>query len=325
MAIINMIRMYEDESVHSFIYRSIKIMGMSCYGHVIGYNGLWRKHPTTPDKLAELFRMLPDALLLQILQREGYYNNVTTLRLESPEVIVFLLDYIFGGSVRAGNSRGVYPVVFCKKCCAEMLKSSGHIWFKSFWRGSTHCPLHGCHLKDISGRSLAQTIENIDFIFHDSGIIDIDVSEKTSFGVFSDNRTIYADTKNIRFIFPCALYAISCFIKQYYSDLMLRLGSDESDNIPLFFLGYHSSYRQISPVRFTTNREKIMRAFYDIQRNDYQSWRFFMDNGLRYEVRYMGFNQKNSIAFMSVISVEDNCSTCELKNKGKKCFIDNLV
>ena len=320
-----MIEICEDESVYSFIYRSMRLYGMPYYNHVIGHNGLWHKYPTTPESLAVLYRMLPDALLLQLLQREGFYNNTSKFLWGTPEVIVLLLDNTFGGVVKKGNVRGVYPVVICQQCCDEMLHMSGIIWFKSYWRGQTHCPVHSLPLKNISGTSICETMANINSVLDgclcDKGNLRYTQSDNYSPG----ERTICVYTQNLKFLLPCALYSISAFLKRYRVELFSNLGVNSSENVPLFFLGGLPSNRGASPVRTSTKPGKIIEMFYEIHRNDYPAWRDFTKHSFIYEVKNLGFNQERSIAITTIRNSDSHCRSCDFQNQRPVCINNEFI
>lgn len=319
-------KIYDDESINSYLFRCLHVYGINSFQSVIGNNGLWHSLPQAPVQLTPFLQMLPDMMLFNSLQREGYFNVRCNSR-GTPLEIIALLRRVYGGSHKTTNYKGSIEVLFCQVCHMEMMLNYGHVYFRSEWKKNSNCAIHRVPLLNITGSNMKETVNNI-----------IDSTECGELKAKDCNMNFYSyknedSSENtfvepifLKFLMPCTLDATSFFVREYYMSNAKHLRSNSRIYSDLFYSSFSPKMCGIkNPIMRNINEAVIYAALNELKNLDYKAWVSFHKHAFKIKEYSMGFNQRKSLTVTTVKSASANCSKCHIQNSRNSCVYDAII
>lgn len=137
----------KDESVQSWIFRTLVVNGESNFASLIGVNGMWHKRPIAPSRAT--LNQIKDLELLRFfrqsgigIKKAGLFDNPTkyTLEIHTSKH----LDLV------TNQRKGHISIAYCASCIRESIKTKGFGYLKSEWLYGENCTVHGVDLKILN-------------------------------------------------------------------------------------------------------------------------------------------------------------------------------
>jgi hypothetical protein len=160
-----LLQIQEDELIHSFIYRTHKINGISKLSNIVSASGQWQNSPGILPSTIDLYYPIDEQKILKMLQDIEFIKTPKRL-FEFPfNYRIVFRDFFNGTRLNGENSKEQsQEITFCQYCIQEQLKNIGFAYFKSSWYGKSYCKLHASTLltlKRASRHVAINTLENI--------------------------------------------------------------------------------------------------------------------------------------------------------------------
>lgn len=241
----------EDESVHSWVLRNLKVSGCLNLHSVIGTNGLWQASPHLSKCAGIDVVDFDDSELLAWLKK----SNVAVKRagiFDNPLDYIDSVYRVFSSHDLNKGTRGSIPIRFCNKCVQNSIQYRGFAYFKFEWLYGDHCTTHDVSLMQLKASRYQEAMQSLDLVI--SGHLDSLESFELAAGVLSKP----AEESDYH-IMPCLIfdfYRWASFIRDdgylddshwefYYQNLIRKPISD--DKIHYYF---SASYPERFPKQF---------------------------------------------------------------------------
>jgi len=159
-----MLTLQDDESIHSLIFRTHKINGISDFSNIINAKGIWNYLPRIIKDTLNFYEPIDEAVILNLL-REIKLAAPTTRMFNNPTNYRVDLQYFFNtGGVRTSRTNHYEGVNYCLPCMQEQIKTLGFAYFKNIWCRIEFCHSHNIPLTYIPKKSRSNTLPNLDII-----------------------------------------------------------------------------------------------------------------------------------------------------------------
>ena len=325
-------RPIQGESVHSFIYRTLFLLGYTNFKSVITSGG-WRRNSTVPIEAAQefvnydadqLFNLYEDNIAIEV----GYSlfsDPFLFVKRTKPQAsnhsglgVASFSEVFFPTKDRSGYGNCL-PVRFCIDCIQEQVKYLGFSYFKAEWNYQGICGLHNKPLFEIDGGLCANSIKKQLEIVRRGELPQHSTKVCKNFKEVSSNSCQRSNTK----IAPCAVEKLSQLI--YRRKKAFPTGYTETVDY-----GYLNEFgKEIhSNFRYKQKINSAFESFYEASiENDYNVMINFIKETMELiEVQYS--NSLFSISGRWVLkNIGSNCFHCNRKcnNSSQKCSASQLI
>lgn len=296
-----MLNIQKDESIHSLIYRTHVVNGVSDFSNIITKNGDWASFPKILENTLNLYQPIDDSKFLKLL-RDISLAPITKSVFENPVTYRSLLLEFFGQSdVCKKVSKSSTPIKYCLHCIKNRIQKLGYGIVDVNWTISSFCSTHKTALYIVKASNRRNAIEALACIFKGGNSR---FCEKPNFksGYVEDSREC-RHLKKCDFIAPCLAEELKKFISENFNEFSLNLLGQR-----------HRSIRNL-----TTNH--MMAKIYESAKNsNYKRFIDFWNNFAELKHIYAGVVNRKTITEEIYKSTKVDCQTC----KHFSC-ISNLV
>ena len=157
-----MLKISKDESLHSLIYRTHNLYGISNFSNIITFQGMWCVLPRILDGSIEYYNPYDDDLLLSIM-RDFKFSGRNKMTFNNQRKYLNKLNIFFASSQNfIGKAKSIK---YCLKCIREHIVEHGHGFIHAAWSDSFDCPKHKKNLFYISETSRTSTLTALKEIY----------------------------------------------------------------------------------------------------------------------------------------------------------------
>ncbi len=130
----------EDESIQSWIYRTLFLNGASDYSSVIGINTMWRKTPYFTYECDIDLKYINDAELICFFRKSNIAKNKSDI-FDNPIAYVNEAKSVLQGHAKS-ISKGTISIGYCSYCISDSISQFGFGYFKAIWLTEDNCDIH---------------------------------------------------------------------------------------------------------------------------------------------------------------------------------------
>ena len=185
-----MLRIQEDESIHSLIYRTHVINGVSDFSNIIVSSGGWASFPKILKGTLQFYEPVDDLKFLNLLRDFGL-AKITNKMFEDPLAYREDLERFFGCYEGARKiKQKSSQIKYCLKCIQEHIKEFGYGIIKITWSENYFCPIHETDLYILKTSNRRESLEALSDILR--GI------HSNKYKKLSDTSECFQDYKDYR-------------------------------------------------------------------------------------------------------------------------------
>ncbi|WP_194090531.1 hypothetical protein [Vibrio hibernica] len=157
---------FEDESVHSWIFRNLIVEGEIDFSTILTSDGYWYNNATFLKKCPERMEGIDDVELIRFLRCSGMAHKSAGFY-DNPVDYLDKVENIFYPSLKRvpkSSSYGPIPIRFCPDCISRSIKEYGCAYFKWEWLDGVNCSVHNTLLKQLSRskrKNIVSTISKV--------------------------------------------------------------------------------------------------------------------------------------------------------------------
>ncbi len=224
----------EDESVHSWVLRNLRVSGCLNLHSVIGTNGQWHTIPHLSKCVGINLVDFDDFELLVWLRK----SNIAVKRagiFDNPLDYIRSVYRVFTRLDLDKGTRGSIPIRFCSNCVQNSIQDHGFTYFKSEWLCGERCTIHNVPLMQLKVSRYKETLHSLGLVM--SGHLESLESFEQATGRLSEPAR-----ESDYHVMPCLIfdfYRWASFKRRdryldgshwefYYQNLMRKPISDES-------------------------------------------------------------------------------------------------
>lgn len=292
-----MLNIQKDESIHSFIYRTHVVNGVSDFSNIITAKGGWASFPKILKNTLHLYEPIDDSIILHLLRDIGL-AKITDKTFDDPVEYRSDLEKFFGQY--QGNRRikqGTLPITYCLECIKSQIQEFGYGVFNVTWPSNSFCPIHKTDLYTVKPTNRNEAIEALGYIYRG---VHPKTYEKPRYRseYFHDFRE-YKHEKKCDYIAPCLKGEFQEFIKANWK------------NFPKGLLDKNYSTESYLTQPFMMNQ-----IYQSAKNNKYKKFMDFWNNFA--EIKYIntGFVNRKTITEEIYKSTKLDCQNC----KHLRCF-----
>ena len=205
-----MLKVHKDESIHSLIYRTHVVNGVSDFSNIITAKGGWASFPKILNNTLHLYEPIDDSITLHLLRDIGL-ATITDKTFDDPVEYRNDLEKFFGQYQGNRKIKQVtLPINYCLKCIKNNIKEIGYGLINVTWSRNSFCPIHKTDLHTVKVINRKEAIEALSFILRGAHPKEYDSpSYKSEY--FYDSRDYYQQ-KTCDYIAPCLANELKEFI-----------------------------------------------------------------------------------------------------------------
>lgn len=190
-----MLKIQKDESIHSFIYRSHVVNGVSDFSNIITQSGDWASFPKILKNTLHLYQPIDDSKFLYLLRDIGL-APISDNVFDSPVTYrTHLLEFFGQGDGKTKVSKRATPIRYCLHCIKEHIQKFGYGVIDVTWARNFFCPTHESALHKVKAKNRKEAIEAVSCILR--GVHPTKYEKPSSrTDYFSDSRKYYHE-KNV--------------------------------------------------------------------------------------------------------------------------------
>ncbi|WP_406610086.1 hypothetical protein [Agarivorans sp. JK6] len=215
-----MLDVQKDEFIHSYIYRTHVLNGISDLSNIITSKGEWSSFPKLLKGTMHLYQPIDDSLYLHLL-RDINRAEKTDKIFNNPVAYRFELECFFGkrnGKVRRQRN---LPIKYCLECIQRHIKNCGYGIIIVTWFDNSFCPIHKTNLYIAKPKNRNEAIQALNCIYRG---IHPEAYEKLSRRSehFHDLRE-YSHKNTCDYIAPCLSEELYTFISENFKDFSVGM------------------------------------------------------------------------------------------------------
>jgi hypothetical protein len=292
-----LLKIQEDESIHSLIYRTHVINGVSDFSNIITTKGSWSSFPKILQGTLHLYKPIDDLKFLNLL-RDIRLGKITDKIFENPVACRDDLERFF----RQGNSnrktkQATLSIAYCLNCINNHIQKFGYGVINVTWSGNSFCPIHKTDLHIAKAKNRNEAAEALNHIF---GGIHPKTYESPSYKSdhFHDSRKYYHET-SCDYIAPC----LGDGLKEFITENWKTFPKDLLD-------------KSYSSERYLTQNYMMGKIYSAAKNSKYQGFINFWNDFA--EIKYLdaGVVNRKAIIEWTYKSTKVNCHNCKHTN----CF-----
>lgn len=155
-----MLSIQENESIHSLIFRTHVLNGVSIFNNVVTSKGLWHRYPSILESTLHFYDPVQDDIFFRLLNGINYFSEKNSIFSLSQDGYGELSDF-FSGSKRQSTYKEDFEIKFCSACFSEQLSIKGFTHFKNSWLFDSHCDVHGFELNELDESTYAKCVKSL--------------------------------------------------------------------------------------------------------------------------------------------------------------------
>ncbi|WP_040726966.1 hypothetical protein [Thiomicrorhabdus sp. Kp2] len=159
-----MLKIQENELIHSYLFRSQSVNGISDYSNILTVKGGWKSNPTIISSDLNLYSSLEERIVFDKLVNIGVISTATKM---------FSYDLSFRNDIKyffnvkdhfywsMNRLQKTVRVSFCDICIKEHIKELGYGLIEESWFNSDSCQKHGKPLYYLHAENRSKTTQQL--------------------------------------------------------------------------------------------------------------------------------------------------------------------
>lgn len=292
-----MLKLHRDELIHSFIYRTQVINGITDFSNIITKKGGWSSFPKIHKGTLHLYNSIDEQKLLYALRcidlariTRDLFSDPFSYR---KDIKKFLrLDF---NSIR--TKMRTISIKYCLNCIKNDLKEYGYGVMRLSWEGGRICPIHNSKILVAIAMSRTEAIKALHYILRGMHPYKYEaVSYMTrKFHMIGE----YGHQKTCEYIAPCLENDFEKFIEEHWQDFHYIL-----------FNKYYSSPEYLKETHMMRDIYQLAKAL------KYERFINFWRDTSEIKRVYTGVINSESLTEDISKSINGNCQNCKFTN----CF-----
>ncbi|XPF93120.1 TniQ family protein [Colwellia sp. RE-S-Sl-9] len=292
-----MLKVQEDESIHSIIYRTHIINGVSDFSNIITTKGGWASFPKILNNTIHLYKPIEDSIILNLLRDIGL-AKITDKTFDEPVAYRDDLERFFGKNKdKKRNSTSSSSIKYCPKCIKKHIQDFGYGIINVTWSHNSFCPIHKTDLYIAKPTNRNEAIVALGYIYRG---VHPKVYEGPRYRseYFHDFRK-YKHEKKCDYIAPCLTDDLKEFIKANWK------------NFPKGLLD-----KNYASESYLTEPYMMNQIYESAKKSKYKKFRDFWNNFAEIKHIYTGVINRKTITEEIYKSTKVDCQNC----KHLRCF-----
>lgn len=295
---------FEDELLHSFLFRTQKVFGFSDFRNVISNAGLLRFDIFPLAEMLELYRCFDQQSLYDVISRTGtYLVNRRSFNTPKDTVLKFFVIHMQTPEYKRNQLRNLkskynFPSVnFCVSCLAEDVREKGVGYIRYSWIRQVFCPRHKICLHNKIFSNYSDTV----VFFNDitSGKI-----PSYTFQNPTDHLNCAAEVLSHTpvFLMPCVFSKLKPWVETNKKEIAKKAYHS---------FGFKSAYVFLPGVQYIMGNDLLMNHLYITLINEnIAGFYFFLKEN--FEVTSMKFQDKTHGFFDACVmkTIKHSCQVC---------------
>lgn len=297
-----MLNVQNGELIHSFIYRTHILNGVSEFSNIITNNGCWASFPVILKNTLEFFKPIDDSIFLQLLRDVGWAQRSYEI-FDCPASYRYELGKFFGKSgIKLNKSMSAEPIRYCLACINEQIEQYGYGTLNIAWHKDEVCKVHETGLFILQSKTRRETTDALKSIYR--GIHPKAYSKFKYRKDYFHYPRDYEHGIKVDHMAPCLADAFKSFILQNFRNFSLEL------------LG--RNYRSTS---YVTKKVMMIKVYKSAKRNNNKLFLDFWSSAAKPKDINTGVINRKTITEKMYKTAFDNCGNC----KYLKCFANLAI
>ena len=158
-----------DDSLHSFLFRLLKVHGFNDYSALFAKNKGWRQLPSLPVEAIPLIQNVDKSILLELYERS---LEIPEYECHVEHCFIHIDNFhrnILSDEPRVNNSSKGIKIRFCQHCIKEQITDYGFAYFKVGWLFENRCSRHNVALSHIPETTVLQLARHVNDVLRGKG------------------------------------------------------------------------------------------------------------------------------------------------------------
>lgn len=292
-----LLNIQKDESIHSFIYRTHVVNGVSDFSNIIATSGYWKAFPKILNKTLHLYQPIDDFKFLNLLRDIDLAPISEKIFGDPFRYHEHLLDFFGQCKYHIRVNTRTSPIRYCLHCIENQIQKLGFGFINVNWTINTFCPTHQVNLHEVTVKNREGTVIALACILRGKHPRNFE-QPKYKKKYFEDRRERFRK-KKCDYVAPCL------------ADELKILISENIHQLPIDLLG--QKHRSIS---YLTTDHMMTEIYLSAQRSHYKQFQNFWTNFAELKVVSSGVVSRNSVTEEIYKNKKANCLDC----KHTSCF-----
>ena len=297
-----MLKIHKNESIHSYVYRTHVVNGVSSFSNIITSKGLWVAFPKILKGSLHLYKPVDDLKFLNLLRDFGLAYKTNDI-FTNPASYRDELERFFGINKRKmGTRQRAFPITYCLECIKNYIQDIGHGIINIDWYQNSYCSIHNMKLHVAKVNNREQAVAALNFILkgkHPEAYESLTCKA----GYILDPRK--APQKHVYdYFLPCLVDDFENWITQNFKVFSKEL------------LG-----AQYSSVRFVTQPHMMKKIYYSAKEKEHQGFTGFFNQSSKVKYLESGAINRRAITEKAYKSKTSECHNCEYTS----CFANLAI
>lgn len=275
----------QDESLQSYVFRTILINGETDFSSVISNDGSWNVLVKIPKKYVIYFQKKSENRLLELIKK-NYEQHIRLNFHNNPFYHLEFYKFFFGHFPHSFHSetfskinRRKRAINFCRKCLIEGLKIHGFVYFRSSWDTQNFCNIHKTPLHYLPPSNKSKRVHDVRLILQ--GKEPASAIKYPADGISNEMEKFPENIVSEHFnlpITPCLLEIVSHKLRRTVSDYHYETNTEHNERNYIIMNSLFNSLLHKSGVYKRLNAYIINRSINILVRNKYTPIKTFLDN-----------------------------------------------
>ncbi|WP_417438882.1 hypothetical protein [Idiomarina sp.] len=297
-----MLKIQKKESIHSYVFRTHMVNGVSSFSNIITSKGLWAASPKILKGSLHLYKPVDDLKFLNLLRDFGLAHKTNDI-FGNPASYRDELERFFGINKRKiGARQRTFPITYCLECIKNYIQNFGYGIISIDWYQNSYCSIHNMKLHIAKANNREQAVAALNFILKGEHPEDYESLNYKAGYILAPQKD---SQKHINdYFLPCLVNDFKNWVTQNF-----KLFSKE-------LLG-----AQYGSVSFVTKPYMMKKIYYSAKENKHQGFTDFFNKSSKVKHLDSGAINRGAITEKAYKSQTSKCHDCEYTS----CFANLAI
>lgn len=308
----------QDESLQSYVFRTILLNGENDFSSVISKDGSWNLLVNISSSHVSYFQKKSENRLVYLIKR-NYERHIRLSFHHNPFYYLELYKFFFGICSRdlqtngfSGLKRKGKNISFCTNCLTDDIRSNGFAYFRARWDTTTFCDTHKSSLYYLPQSTRTKRVEEIRLILKGE-----EPATARRYPIKSDPREQKTFTGSLDKdyfhlpVSPCLLKIVSHKLRRVVSDYYNSPEKDYDDMIDRVMYSMYNGFLYKSGVYKQVNAYKTDQFLKTLIRKKYSPIETYLTDLYEEVVAVNGIDGSESCSERMLAPKSRDCHKCE--------------
>ena len=160
-----MLKIQKDESIHSLIYRTHMLNGISNFTNLVGSTGCWTSFPKILQGTLCYYKPIDEPLILSLMQQVGLAMKPQSMFDNPMGYIDEFFDFFRLATYPKSRSFRNKKIKYCLNCIQDSIKQIGFGYFNVNWYYGDFCSKHNRPLLYIKATNQKSAINLLHLVY----------------------------------------------------------------------------------------------------------------------------------------------------------------